>query len=172
MISINTMAFFIIWIHQVILKQLNFPLFYFGFVFALLTIVQVILMHNFERLEKIFKSKKNYLFYSAIIPGVSFILLGLNNNITLAIILISLIAGFGLSRRVLFQSYINKHIDSHNRSTVLSSISMIRSLIKGILYPFIGLLVTWSVNYTMIILGLLTITFALFSRVTEEHLID
>ena len=172
MISINTLAIFIIWTHQLILKQLNFPLIYFGFVFTLLMGSQTLLLHNFEKLEKIFKSKKNYLLWSAIIPGISFLILGLNNNITLAIILISLIAGFGLSRRTLLQSYMNKHIDSHNRSTVLSSISMLQNLAKGIFYPLVGLLATWSVNYTMIILGLLTIIFALFSRVTEEHLID
>jgi len=66
----------------------------------------------------------------------------------------------------------NKHIESHNRATVISTICMMERLIKAILYPLIGLLVELSLDYTFWIVGIAIIVFALVSRVKEEHLID
>lgn len=172
MISISALVFFIIWTYQPLLKQLGVPLIYFGFIHAAITGIQIPFMNKFEKLETIFKSKKNYLLWSAIITGIAFIFLGINTYIPLTIILLIIIAGFGLSRYVLFQSYMNKYIESHNRSTVLSSISMVNRFVRGLLYPLAGLLVEWSLNYAIITFGVLIVIFALLSKVKEEHLID
>jgi MFS family permease len=171
-ISINVLVFFIIWMYQPLLNKLNIPIIYFGLVSALMSGSQIPIMNSFDKLEKIFGSKRLYLFFSALFPGLCFILLGINNKIPFAIILISLTGGFGLSRIVLFQSYMNKYIESHNRATVISTISMLRSLISAIMYPLVGLMVEWSLNYSFIIIGTLIIICALVSKIEEEHLID
>ena len=106
-ISITSLTFYIIWTYQPLLQQLNFPLLYFGFVHALMSGVQIIIMNNFGFLENVFGSKKNYVFASALITGVGFILLSFNTNIYFVITLIAVISGFGLSRRVIFFSYFN-----------------------------------------------------------------
>jgi len=49
------------------------------------------------------------------ISGIAFILLGLNTYLPLTIVLLLIISGFGLSRQVLFQNYMNKYIESHQR---------------------------------------------------------
>jgi MFS family permease len=172
MITISALVFFIIWTYQPLLKQLGVPLIYFGFIHAAITGIQIPFMNKFEKLEKIFKSKKNYLLWSAIIAGIAFIFLGINTYVPVTIMLLIIISAFGLSRYVLFQSYMNKYIESHNRSTVLSSISMVNRFVRGLLYPLAGLLVEWSLNYAIIIIGVLIVIFALLSKVKEEHLID
>jgi MFS family permease len=172
LISISALVFFIIWMYQPLLQKLGVPIIYFGLVHAIMSGAQIPVMNGFEKLEKFFGSKKRYLFFSALFPGICFILLGINNNNFLAIVIICLTAGFGLSRNVLFQSYMNKYIESHNRATVISTISMLRSLVCAVMYPLVGLMVEWSLNYSFIIIGALTIICALFSKVEEEHLID
>jgi hypothetical protein len=84
----------------------------------------------------------------------------------------SIIMGFGLSRESLFQSYMNKYIDSHNRATIISTVSMIRRLIAGLIYLVLGLLVKWSLTYTFVIFGIIIIVSSIISEVKEEHLID
>ena len=110
-ITISTLVFFIIWTYQPLLKQLNIPIIYFGFVHAAMTWIQIPILNNFDKLEKIFRLKIRYMFWSAIIPGIAMVLLGINRYVPVTIILLLIIAGFGLSRGVLFMNYINKHIE-------------------------------------------------------------
>jgi MFS family permease len=172
LVSISAFVFFIIWMYQPLLGKLGVPIIYFGLVHALLSGIQVPVMNSFDKLEKIFGSKSRFLLFSALLPGMCFILLGISTNITLVIILIALTAAFGMSRGILFRNYMNKYIESHNRATVNSTVSMIYGFISAILYPLVGIMVEWSLNYSFIIIGTLTIICALFSKVEEEHLID
>ncbi len=171
-VSISALVFFIIWMYQPLLKKIGVPIIYFGLVHAIMSGIQIPVMNGFGKLEKLFGSKKRYLFFSAIFPGICLILLGINNSIFLAIVIICLTGGFGLSRGVLFQSYMNKYIESHNRATVISTISMFKSLVSAVMYPLVGLMVEWSLDYSFIVIGTLIIICALASKVEEEHLID
>ena len=83
-----------------------------------------------------------------------------------------MIAGFGLTRAILFQNYINKYIESHQRATVISTVSMLNQLAQGVVYLSIGVLVKWSLTYALVIVGILMIICALISKVEEDHLID
>jgi MFS family permease len=172
LISINVLVFFIIWMYQPLLGKLGVPIIYFGLVHAAMSGIQIPVMNGFEKLEKIFGSKKRYLLFSALLPGICFILLGISTNLTFVIILIALTAAFGMSRGILFRNYMNKYIESHNRATVNSTVSMLYGFVSAIFYPLVGLMVEWSLNYSFIIIGTLTIICALFSKVEEEHLID
>lgn len=171
-IVIAILAFLLIWIYQVLLKQLGVSLIYFGVIHALISGAQIIVMNNFEKLEKLFRSKGRYLFFSAFISGLAFICLGINSNVVIAIIAMLIIAGFGLSRFVLVSSYMQKHIESHNRATVVSAASMIRRFGLAIVYPIVGLSVEWSLNYTLIILGIIIVGFSLIPKIKESYLID
>jgi len=171
-ISVGSLAFLIIWIYQPLLKELQVPLVYFGLVHAGLAGVQIPFMNQFPRLERAFGSKKGYLLWSALIAGGAFVLLGINPYSLVAVFLLLVIAGFGLSRAVLFQNYMNKHIESSFRATVISTVSMIRTLAMGLLYPLAGLLVEWSLTGTLIIIGAAIILCALLSKTQEEYLLD
>ncbi|MBU7046693.1 MAG: MFS transporter [Theionarchaea archaeon] len=171
-ISTHTLIFLIIWVYQPLLKQLGVPIIYFGFIHTAIMGVEIVFMNNFEKLEIIFGSKKRYLVLSALIAGTSFVLLGINTYIPLTLALLFIVGGFGLSRYVLFQSYMNKYIESDVRATVISTVSMIDRFVRALLYPLVGLLVEWSLSYAIIVVGAAIILFALLSGVEEEHLID
>jgi hypothetical protein len=64
----------------------------------------------------------------------------------------------------------NNQIEIENRAKVLSTINMIASLIRAILFPLVGYLVIWNLNITLILLGTLIIGFALVSRIKNEYL--
>lgn len=172
LISISALSFFIVLIYQVVLGRLNVAIQWFGFVCAMMTILEVIVLNNFSRLDKLFGGKRNYTFLTALIIGISFITMGITKNVVLALVVISLIAAFGLTRGALFQNYMNKHIESHNRATVLSLVSMLYNLSLAFLNVIWGYMVDWNMTMTLIIIGSMTIGLALFSKVEESYLLD
>lgn len=172
MIFISSIAYFMIWFYQPMLKQGGLDVAYFGLVHAALAASEILIMNNYVRLEKIFGSKKRLISLSSAITGVMFIIGGLTTFIPIVLSVIILGGGFGLSRRPLFVSYMNKYIPSPRRATVLSAISMLRTFALIVVNPVVGLLADWSLNYTLIILGVTAVIFSLISRVKEEHLID
>ncbi|MBD3355309.1 MFS transporter [Candidatus Woesearchaeota archaeon] len=169
---VAALAFFIVWIYQLKLTELGIPIAFFGFVHAGIAGSQILVMQNFAKLERLFKGKKRYLLWSALIAGVFFIIAGFSDNAVVAIISILIIAAFGMSRERLFASYMNKYIESHNRATVISSIRMLKTLFRALIYPIIGILVEFSLMYAFVGLGLVLMIIAIFSKVKEEHLLD
>ena len=129
-------------------------------------------MNNYERLEKLFGSKKRLIFVGAFSTGLFFIIGGLTSYLPVILVVIIIGGGIGMSREPLFASYMNKHIKSSNRATVLSSITMIRKFILIIVNPAVGFMVDWSLGYTLIILGTMAVVFSLVSKVDEDYLID
>ncbi len=172
MVFIGSIAYFMIWLYQPMLKQAGINIAYFGIIHAAFVASQILIMNNYERLERIFGSKKRLIFLSAAITGVMFIIGGLTTSIPIVFLVIIIGGGFGLSRRPLFINYMNKYIPSPERATILSTISMFRRFALVFINPAVGLLVDWSLNYTLIILGAAALIFSFISRVEEEHLVD
>jgi len=171
-VSIGSLSFFIIWTYQPLLQSLGVAIIFFGFINAAMTGAQILVMNNLERLERLVGSKRRYLAVSSIIPGIGFVALGVIAWVPGVISLLLIICAFGLTRYVLFQSYFNKHIESHNRATVISTISMLNSIVQAVIYPVVGVLVEWSLPRTLIIIGVAMIICTLISRIQEEYLID
>ena len=172
MIFIASIAYFMIWFYQPMLELAGVDVVYFGLVHAAFVVSQIAIMNNYQKLENVLGSKKRLITFSAFITGVMFIIGGLTSVIPLVLLVIILGGGFGLSRRPLFVSYMNKYIPSSERATVLSTISMIRRITLAVVNPVVGLMTDWSLSYTMILLGALAVSFSLLSRVKEVHLID
>ena len=175
MISIGTIAFLIIWLYQPMLTEIGIPIAFFGIVQAVWIGCEIVILNNFERLERIFGKKRRYTFFSAFITGVMFIIGGLGlfaANVSLVLIAIIFSAAFGLSRSPLLINYINKHIPSPERATILSTVNMFQMLSWAIIFPFTGLLEEWSLAYTLVIFGICAVLFTFISRVKEEHWID
>ncbi|MFH2020786.1 MAG: MFS transporter [archaeon] len=171
-ISISVISFMIIWTYQPKLLELGFALTMLGFVASASTIFEIIFQNNFENLEKLFGSRKNYLFFSAISLGIAFIGLALTRQIWIAVILIVMIFAVGFTRRNLISNYMHKYIESKNRATVISSVSMLDGLGRAIVYPLVGILAGISLQLCLLVLGSIAIIFSIFSRVEEGHLID
>jgi MFS family permease len=169
-VIVDVLAFLLIWTYQLYLEDLSVPLTFYGFIAASMTLAEMIFCNLVPKLEKYSKNKKLFLVIYTMIPGIAYILIAFILFAPLGILLIIIIIGFGFSRSIIFINGINKNIEEENRATVLSTISMIRSFIITILYPVIGILAMWNLNYTFIILGISIILIALLSSVKNEQL--
>ncbi|MBI2141897.1 hypothetical protein HYU15_00210, partial [Candidatus Woesearchaeota archaeon] len=172
MIALTTVAYFIIWLHQPMMKQAGVGISYFGIVYAAFVIGEITVVNSFQKIEKILGSKERLLFLSSAATGMAFIIGGITTFVPAVVLAIIAGGAFGLSRDVLFTSYMNKYIPSEKRATVLSTVYMISGVVKVLVVPIVGFLAEWSLSYTLIILGAAAIIFALISKVEEEHLID
>ncbi|MFW9987226.1 MAG: MFS transporter [Candidatus Odinarchaeota archaeon] len=170
MVITESLVFFLIWTYQIYLEALTVQLFFFGFVSSSMTIIQILFNNVVTSLEKRIKNKKMFLQVYTIIPGVGFILMSVIYFIPVSISLILIVIGFGFTRSLIFVKGINKQIETENRATVISTINMIASLIRAILYPFVGFFVMWNLNLTFILLGVIIIICALLSRIKNEYL--
>lgn len=170
MITTESLVFFLIWTYQLYLETLNFPLYLFGFVSTAMTIIQIIFNNLVTNLENRFNNKRRFLQLYTIAPGIGFILMAAIFFIPVSIPLILIVIGFGFSRSLIFTKGINKQIETQNRATVISIINMIASLIRAVLYPFIGYFVMFNLSLTFLFLGTIIIIFALFSRIKSEYL--
>jgi len=173
-ILVGTMLYFIIFFDQAIFMKLNIDIKYFGLLKSLVIGTEIIVITQFNRLEKIFHSKKGFLMFTGIFSGIMFLAIGYSTLVPLVILAVTCAAGFGLSRETLYTNYYNKFIPSDKRATILSSISMIRCLSIAIINPLVGLLADWSLSYTFLTLGSLILVFSLISsfRIKEKMLID
>ncbi|MFX0138331.1 MAG: MFS transporter [Candidatus Hodarchaeota archaeon] len=170
MIITESLVFFLIWTYQVYLEALNFQLIYFGFVSALMTAIQIIFNNLVPTLENKVNNKKRFLQIYTMIPGIGFVLMSVIFFIPISIPLILIVIGFGFSRSLIFVKGINNQIETENRATVISTINMVASLIRALLYPLVGYFVMWNLSMTFLMLGTLIIVFALISRTKNEYL--
>ena len=129
----------------------------------------MLLLLNIGKIEKLF-GMKNMLFYSAIIPGLFFIGLFFFRNVYFVLVSIFIITGLKIMRSPILSDFMNKHIESRNRATVLSGVSMLEKIIVMILYPIIGLLADFSLWATFLFLGIATLIFSLMNRIESEHI--
>jgi MFS family permease len=169
-VAIITLSFFLIWVYQVVLKNLNFPLEYYGFVHAGIVIAEIIVLNSIIKIEVALNSKKKYILFSYLLVGVCYLILAFSMNIYIAIACMLIIGGFGMTMKPLFYSYMNKYIESKNRATVLSAVSMSKSIVAAISNVIFGYLVDWNVKYALFGIGLIVIIFAISSKLREEHL--
>jgi len=170
MIITESLVFFLIWTYQIYLELLNIQLIFFGFVSTSMTIIQILFNNVLTTLENKIDDKRRFLQLYTIIPGVGFVLMALIYFIPVSIPLILIVIGFGFSRSLIFVKVINKQIETENRATVISTINMMASLIRAVLYPLVGYFVMWNLSGTFIALGCIIVIFALLSRIKSENL--
>lgn len=169
-IPIDVLILFMFWIYQVYLQAISIPIGWFGFVLAGMNIVNAIFSIIIPLLLKSSKNKKLFLILINLINGITYLFLGITTIIPLGLTCILIIVAFGYTRYLIFVDGINSQIESENRATVLSTINMFGSLLRAILYPFVGLLVEWNVFIVFIMTGGLILFFSIFTRSKSESL--
>ena len=171
-VSIWAFSFMTIWLYQPRLQELGVPLVFFGFFTAGATLFQSAVLLNVSRFESFFGGPRRYLLWSAVIPGVCYLILAVARSAWAAAVPIVLITGFGLSRSILINNYMHKHVDSDRRATVLSAAGMSRQLFTAAVYPLVGWAASKSLTWTFAALGVAVLTCAAASSVEEAHLKD
>jgi MFS family permease len=166
---ISATTFFMFWFYQSLAGVVGIDVKYNGFIGAGFNLFSMLLLLNIKRIEKIF-GMKNTLLYSAILPGLFFIGLFFFRNIYFVLIAIFIITGLKIMRSPILSDFMNRHIESRNRATVLSGVSMLEKIIVMILYPIVGLLADFSLWFTFLFLGIATLIFSLMNRIESEHI--
>lgn len=167
--AISSMTFFMFWFYQALLMNNRFPTALGGFVPAAFNLGAMVLLLFSERIRKRFGTANTLLFSSAV-PGALYLLIAFVPGIQAALIAIFGITTLKLFRRPLLSALMNAHIESRQRATVLSGVSMIERILTTLLYPVAGLLSDRSLPLTFLLLGILTLIFSLTLRVEEGHL--
>ena len=169
-VTIWMLSFMTVWLFQPRLKELGVGVAAYGFVTTAMTLSQIAILSSPDRVERFFGGTRRYLIWSAVIPGLAYLALPFATSPLVACALFVLIPGFGLSRSVVISNYMNKHIDSAKRATVLSTVGMGRQLMGVIVLPTVGLLTTLSLGWTFAALGVVILLCAWASSVEEAHL--
>lgn len=168
-VVISAITFFMFWFYQPLAGSAGIDIAYYGFIGAGSNLFATILLFNTHRLEKIF-GMRNILFYSALIPALLFIGVGIIRNVYFVLISILFITGLKLLRAPILSDYMNKHIESQNRATVLSSVSLMERIIIAVFYPVVGLLADITIAHALIFLGVIALIFTFITRIEQTHL--
>ena len=171
-ITLSVIGYFSIWLYQVRLMNVGVSVEYFGVIHSGFILFEILLLNMVIPLERLFRSKKLIIQLTSAMMGVGFILAGVAQHPILIIIGFTLAAGTGFARPILMSNYQQKHIDSDQRATVISSRSMIRQFFLVILNPVVGIIAESHLTWVLIVLGLLALLMSRFTPVKEQYLID
>jgi MFS family permease len=170
-VTISSVTFFAFWFYQPVVQRAGLPVACLGWIGAGFNLFSTILLTQVMRLEK-FLGVRRLLLLSALLPGVLFIALGVLHNPGFAIPALFLLVGCKMVRVPVLNEYINRHIESENRATVISSVSLLERSVTFLLYPFVGLLADASLDYALWLLGGVAILFATATRISDRFLED
>jgi MFS family permease len=137
---LSSTSYFVIWLYQELLNVLNVDESLFGIYRIALLVAEIMMLRVGAYLLNKFDKRKVYVLI-ALIVAIGFLLAAIFQNIFGVISVLVLAGGIGLQVQQLLSKDINEYIDSEQRATVLSFISMIRRLSLTLFNPLIGYLV-------------------------------
>ncbi len=166
----NALAWAIIWLYQPVLTQRGFPVIALGWVHAAACLGQIGFLSHVGRLERWCGSRRRLLIGATIGAGLAMMLVGMANSWW--ILIPAILAAFALSlpRVAIYGAQLNVFIPSEQRATVLSFVSMCRTLAIVMLNPLTGWGADRSLTWTFVVLGTLLCLATVFSRIEERHL--
>ncbi len=167
-VAISATTFFMFWLYQTLLREQGVAVAYYGLIGAGINLFSMLLLLNLKRLEKLAGMRK-LIFLTALLPALLYLWVGVDGGSASVFAAIFLVTGARLFRAPVLGDFMNRHIKSRNRATVLSGISMIERIVIALFYPLIGLLMDWSLGFTLIFLGIATLAFTFLTRMGEEH---
>ncbi|MHA1727415.1 MAG: hypothetical protein ACTSWY_01630 [Promethearchaeota archaeon] len=171
-IIISVISYFIIWLWQTKLSGIGVNIAFFGIINFGMLLGQIVLLNTTVHLKKLLRSKKAVISITALLTGLGFLLTGLFMEMPPVIIGVILAAIFGLSRRILLLNYINKHIPSEQRVTIISAVAMFQQFILMILISIIGIFIDMSLSTVLVILSIIAVIWSFISPVKEKYLIN
>lgn len=168
MTGIGVGGYFVLWLSPNLLVSASIPDSQLGAYRTILLAGEIVLGYFLAQLLDKSENGKYILVVCGIVFGVTYILSGLTNEIW-AVVLFLLIGSFGLEHRGILSKYVNQHIESEDRATTLSFISMFRRVILALFNPVVGLAVDYSLKYTLIVLGVIMILITVFLTPRIKH---
>jgi hypothetical protein len=163
MVLPGALVWTLIWLYQPLLTRVGVAQSWFGGVHALLCVAQIAVLRSIGRLTPAAGGRARYLRLAAGLPALAMIGLvwPLPPAATLALLLVAM--GVGLSRTPIASAAINAAVDAEARATLLSTVSMLRTLAICLVNPIAGRLADRSLGQAMGALGLATLAVAVLS---------
>jgi len=155
---------------QPFLKNLNFPLYAFGFLFSGITLIGTFIPFLAKPLLKRFKKEKNYLAFLLLCSIILDLIVILINNFLFAVIVLILMFIVIDLFYHLGSTYMQSFIPSKMRATIISFNGMVISLAYAISSPISGLIAdTIGPQYTIVIGAIFLIpAFILYLNIKEK----
>jgi len=119
---------------------------------------------QFKRLEKLAGSEARYLKITAALTGISLVFAAVFPGLISGTILLMVGGGFGLTRIEYMGAIINRYVESKQRATILSSISMFRRLALVPLNPVLGMLADRSLSTAMLVVNIFPMALVILPR--------
>ena len=162
----------LIWLYQPLLLRAGISQRWFGATHAALCLTQIAILRSIERLVPVAGGRARYLRGAAIVSAVAVLALGWTATPVGTVLLLLAAIGIGLSRTPIASSVLNALADDTGRATLLSTVSMLRTLAICVVNPIAGALADRSLASAMWVLGVATLTVAVLSPLRERHLAD
>jgi MFS family permease len=128
LVGVNALAFLMIWLYQPLLEAAGIGQAWFGVVHVGLTAGQIVVLQSAGRLASALGSRRAQLTALALGAGGAFVALGVLRSPVAVVCLVILATSLGLARAPLLFAALNEHIPNARRATVLSGVSMLRTL--------------------------------------------
>jgi MFS family permease len=168
-VTISSVTFFAFWFYQPVSERAGIPVRSLGWVGAGCNLFAAIMLANVRILEKGLGLRR-VLFWSAAVPGVLFIAVGLVRHPAFVVPAFLLLVGCKFVRAPILSDFINRHVESENRATVISSISLVERGITFLLYPVVGWVADRSLDGVLWSLGVLALVLAVATNLSEAQL--
>lgn len=159
--------FRLIW--QPHLQGLGVPVGAFGILVSVSSLVIFLTNRKIDFIEQ-YISGKQLIFLTGFLPLLAFVSAAFFANIYVGLVFYFVVKIFTTIRKPVFSQYMNEHIESHNRATVLSSLSMVDSLFDVLLFFTTSILLKVSVAYTFLFSAGLILVALVFFKVTDRHI--
>jgi MFS family permease len=167
---INSIAYFSIWLNQNLLDNIGITKEFYGFFRTYGILIQIGASSLMLFLLKPKGTRLTVHSLIILIIIVGFLAGGLITNVYGTILFLTLVMGFGMKHRTVMGQYMNSKIESTNRATVLSFVSMSRRVLLIFLNPLIGFFVDINLGYTLAGLGLILLIPLIFIKLKPEDL--
>jgi MFS family permease len=168
-VTISAVTFFVFWFYQPVLLRAGVPVRYLGWAGAGFNLFAAVLLANAPFIEKALGLRR-LLLLSAVMPGLLFLVLGFVDRVAVALPALFVLVGCRMIRMPVLNEFINQHVESDNRATVLSSVSLLERGITFVLYPLAGWLADRSLDAVLWSLGALTLLLTAATALGDAHL--
>jgi hypothetical protein len=138
----------------------------FGITLAIASLLGVFTSKYAYLFEKVLGVRRGVML-AVLLPGIFYFLLTVISHSIISIVLVVFAFGSMRVQKPIFLDYLNRHIESRNRATVLSLINVVTGFYVAIMGLLIGFLADVSLNYSFFLMGSLIAIGAFCIRIDD-----
>ena len=140
----------------------------FGVAVSVAMLGGALLSRNAYKIENKFGINKT-IFIMNLLPAIIYIIMSLTTTGITSFIFYVVIVSLAQMRNPLFSQYQNDHIESKNRATALSIISMFHAIYFIVSQLIIGKIADYNLLYSFMFMGIIILANTLLFRVNNKH---